>query len=214
MLAPYNFFLYESEEYTNTYEFLVEYMVDGICINELNQNDYFLGNGIGFIKGIDINTNSYEIWHVFCVEEELPRTVIVLEVTVLKNLANSYNYPDNDENIELLFSRDTALYILYPLDTGSIEYFEGYVRGNNEGYDSGYDSGYHDGYGEGLLDGVMQAEPEAYQEGYNNGYNIGYDDGLKSTLGTFTENFHVWFVPAIILVFAIGIFITYRRGRE
>ncbi len=238
MLAPYNFFLYETE-YTNTYEFLVVYMVDGICIENINKNDYFLGNGIGFIKGIDINSNTYEIWHVFCVQEESSRTVIVLEVTVLKSLANSYNFPDNDEEIELLFSRDSALYIRRYSLGGNVNYDFGYRDGLKGGYNSGYITGYSHGYLQGDFDGYSDAGDITYEEGKNAGYNdgfkvgylegveaadrepayqMGYDDGYNDRRNDrrfkFVSNIYIWIIPAIILVFSLSIFISYRKGRN
>lgn len=106
----------------------------------------------------------------------------------------------------------------------------GYEAGRNAGYNDGYNRGYNSGYNQGYFNGIGEGFNLGYNDGYNTGYNIGYtnginatqedvykrgyNDGLKSALGSFTNNFHVWFVPAIILVFAIGIFVTYRRGRD
>ena len=234
MLTHFNDFV-EPIAYTNTYDFRVTYTIDNICIEEINQNDYFLVNEIGFRKGIDRDTNSYEIRTVWCSSVPYTRTWIQFNISVLKSYAyDNYNYPDNDENIELLFSRDTALYILYHSNTNSIEYDNGFNAGHDvgysEGYNFGYNTGYNIGYNQGHFNGIGEGFNLGYEDGFNTGYDIGYtdginatqeevyqrgyEDGLKSTLGKFSSSFHTWIVPAIILVFAIGIFVTYRRGRE
>lgn len=121
-------------------------------------------------------------------------------------------------------------------------YNNGYNTGTNDGYTSGYNVGYNDGlevsydvgyqagylvgYDDGKNDWQIIGYYEGYEEGYDTGYNDGinasqpevyqrgYEDGLNSAIGKFTSNFHIWIIPAIIIVFAIGIFIAYKRGRE
>lgn len=105
-------------------------------------------------------------------------------------------------------------------------YNAGYSVGVQESYDVGYQAGYLVGYDDGKNEWQIIGYYEGYEEGYDTGYNDGinatqqevyqrgFEDGVNSTLGKFSSNFHIWIIPAIIIVFAIGIFISYKRSRE
>lgn len=94
-------------------------------------------------------------------------------------------------------------------------YNNGYINGEQAGYarglDDGFDNGYNYGYDEGYELGYDAGLEVSYDYGYNNGYQDGFNDGFNEP---FISNIHIWLVPAIIIVFVIGIFVTYRRGRE
>lgn len=224
------------QENANTYEFRVYYQVYRVQINSIAENEYFLVNDIGlnFRKGINRNTNSYELEGVNA-PPMAQDTYITLLVTVTKSyVRDNYNYPEDSLSINLLFNRDTALYILYQSDTGSIDYNSGYTAGYDAGfnygrivgydegydvgkdegydigYDYGYDIGYDFGYDDGYTVGVNESSPEAYEKGRQDGYN----EASKEFKENFGLKVDVWLVPAIIIVFAVGIFVTYRRGRE
>lgn len=209
------------QENANTYEYEVSYLIQGVLIDTIGDNDYFIVNdiGLGFKKGLDRRTNTYEIVEVFP-NPAYNTTIFRLHITVLKSFLRD-NYP-SDLYYWYLFRYDTALYI-YISDLDAVEnyyrgYNEGYNRGHNDGYNNGfndgrvfgekqgyglgYSDGYYEGYNDGYTDGIITAEPEAYQRGYN--------DGAKSS---FIGNLHVWIVPAIIIVIIAGIFVGYRRER-
>ncbi len=235
MLATFNF-LYEPFSYGSVYDFLVDYTVNNICIEEINQNDYFLASDIGFIKGINRNTNSYEIISVYCTSDTYTRTWIQVNITVLKSyIHNNYNYPENNENIKLLFSRDTALYIKRYSLGGNVNYDSGYHDGFKDSFNIGYNTGYNHGYLQGDFDGYSDAGGLTYDIGYNDGYEVGFKDGYPQGVAAvdkeavyqegyyagyndrrfkFTSDIHIWIIPAIILVFSLSIFISYRRGRN
>jgi len=91
-------------------------------------------------------------------------------------------------------------------DAYRIGYDTGYNRGYTDGNEIGYERGYEDGYEQGFDYG----KTVEYEQGYNDGYNDGYSEGIKEP---FYSNFHVWIVPAIIIVVIAGIFVGYRRER-
>ena len=237
MLATFNF-LYEPFSYGSVYDFLVDYTVNNICIEEINQNNYFLVNNINinFSKGINRNTNSYEIISVYCTSDQYTRTWIQVNITVLKSYVHdNYNYPENNENIKLLFSRDTALYIQRYSIGGNYDYDIGYHNGVKDSFNNGYNTGYNHGYIKGDTDGYSDAGDITYDIGYNDGYEVGfkdgylqgvaavdkealyqegYNDGYNDRRFNFTSNIHIWLVPVIILVFSLSIYISYRKGRN
>lgn len=231
MKTRYNTFEYVQEN-TNTHEFYIYYRVLDIQFSTLSEEEYFIVNdiGISFKKGIDRSTNSYILLEV-SPNTTFNYTTIKLHVTITKSLMMVYGYPPSmNDSILRIFNDVTALYIKYISSTGSIDYDVGYsngydygyYNGNNDGYDRGYDIGYDEGYDYGYDvgydygydvgydDGLESDENEAYQRGHE----TGYEDGVNSTLGKFASNFHIWIIPAIILVFAIGVFISYKKGRE
>jgi len=234
MLATFNF-LYEPFSYGSVYDFLVDYTVNNICIEDINQNEYFLVSNIdiNFSKGINRSTNSYEIISVYCTSDTYTRTWIQVNITVLKSYVHdNYNYP---ENIELLFSRDTALYILRYSTSGSLNYDIGYHNGFKDSFNIGYNNGYNIGYIKGDTDGYSDAGDLTYDLGYNDGYEVGFKDGYLQGVAAvdkealyqegytngyndrrfkFTSDIHIWIIPAIILVFSLSIYISYRKGRN
>ena len=213
-------------ESINIYEFNVDYYIDGVLLDDISENDYFLVNDIeiNFKKGLDRRTNSYEVDSIAAYPEgEYPFpdrdvTFISLRVTVLKSIINE-NYPDG--YYFYFFRYDTALYVYYPnadiTESYNRGYSEGYDTGRSEGYNIGYNygrsfgysEGYHVGYDDGYSEGLSASDPETYQRGYNDGY----DDGSKTAISKFTSNFDKWIVPAIIIVVIAGIFVGYRRER-
>ena len=215
------------EESINIYEFGVDYYIDGVLLDNISDNDYFLVNdiGINFKKGLDRRTNSYEVESIATYPEgeypfpESDVTFIHLRVTVLKSIIDE-NYPDGYYS-SYFFRYDTALYVYYPnadiTESYNRGYTDGYNTGRNEGYNIGYDygrsfgysEGYSVGYDDGYYDGLRSSDPETYQRGYNDGYN----DASKTTISKFTSNFDKWIVPAIIIVIIAGIFVGYRRER-
>lgn len=231
MKTSYNYHVLDHENF-NTYEFRVYYYVYDVQLQQITTDEYFLINdiGINFRKGINRNTNSY-VLEELSVPPMANYSIIGLRVTVLRTLLNdNYNYPDDTNGIQLLFRDDTALYILYQSNKGSLDYNSGYDDGYNKGrddgynqgydegydigydvgYDYGYDLGYDFGYDDGYTVGVKEPSPEAYEKGRQDGYN----EASKEFKENFGLKVDVWLVPAIIIVFAVGIFVTYRRGRD
>lgn len=220
------------QENVNTYEFQVLYNIDNVCIQSISENEYFLINdvGINFRKGINRNTNSYQLMTFTCFTTT-NSTRINLRVTVNKTLAEDYGFPDYYTFDDLFFNRDTALYVLYHADYGSIDYQtgfnDGYEAGSEDGFLDGYNQGYDTGYNTGYNLGRGEGYDLGYDIGYDEGYDIGYDEGLKvsqseaynkgyndGSKDSFLAKINTWLVPAIILVFIVGIFVTYRRRGE
>lgn len=224
-------------QYSNTYVYLVDYRFEGVKFTSLGENEYFLvpNYNIPMQKGLNEFWNSYEL---IAINDEVYEndTIVQLRVTLLKDLADSYNdYPV--KTIQDFFRNDSALYVIYTTGTGSQDYENGYNDGYNDGYnvgrDDGYDEGYLYGYDDGYNDARIPSFNEGYdlgysfgyddgyivgeQAGYNNGYNVGKQDGYDEAFEKYNKSFvlkvDVWLVPAIIVVFAIGIFITYRKER-
>lgn len=176
-------------ENANTYEFDVDYYIDGVLINTVENNDYFFINdiGIGFRKGLDRRTNTFELIEVFA-NTETNTTWFTLRVTVLKSILND-NYPD-PLDYYLFFLYDTALYIFFP-DADSVDsynrgYSDGYsvgfdnglITGWNEGYNDGRTNGFNEGYNVGFDNGWQTGYNAGHRTGYNEAYDEGYDDGL------------------------------------
>lgn len=180
------------QENTYTYEFYVFYRIDGVCIETISQNEYFLVDdiSINFRKIVNRNTNSYELVDNSCVTVANYMT-ISLRVTITKTLADDYGYPDYSM-LELLFSRDTSLYIILPTDNPIYDagYQDGYQNGYQNGYENGIDTGYEIGFGDGFTNGYNQG----YEDGQEVGYQDGYDDGfshdtrIKIVLGEFDDS--------------------------
>ena len=104
---------------------------------------------------------------------------------------------------------DMTFYMIYVVDTDSIEYDQGYNDGFNEGRSRGYSSGYNDGYASGYNTGYNAGLQASQQQAYQRGY----EDGLKNAYPNFINNLHQWIVPAIIVVIVAGIFVGCRRER-
>lgn len=217
MKVFYDYYLYDVE-LDFTYQFKVSYVVYDVIIDSLDESEYFLVNdlGIGFRKGVvdGYNINSYYLDYIYWYPEE-NFTEIRLTVRIDKNLAvqgYDFNPGIDDGDIGFLFMEDTALYILNlssddRYDVGYQDGFrDGRFNGISEGYDLGYNAGKDVGYDLGYNDGINASQPEVYQRGF--------EDGRKSTLTRFIDNFHVWFIPAVIIVFTIGVFVSYKKGRD
>lgn len=198
-----------------TYEYNVFYYVTGPIDEEITDDKYFLINNINvvFRKGTNRNTNTYEfIEKTTLISGD---TELIFRVTVLKSLVNA-EYPDD---ISLLFSRDSSMYLEY-LDITDSEYDRGYSEGYDRGYNIGFERGEQLGYDRGYGIGY----DEGYDEGYEKGDEVGYDRGvrvtepearrqgyIKGAEEAFIANLHVWLVPAMIIVVIVGIFVGYRR---
>lgn len=91
-----------------------------------------------------------------------------------------------------------------------VGYNDGYYLGRDEGYNIGYTEGERAGYEDGMENGLTIGR----QEGYYNGRRDGYNEASKEFRENFGLKVDVWLVPTIIIVFAVGIFVTYRRGRD
>ena len=184
--------LYEN---TNTYQYTVVYHVDEKVFSRMDVGDYYFSTSIyiplnrGYIK----EKNSYEI-------TKANSPLIFLRVTLLKSFVDTYysNDPNSDSYIANFFSNDSALYISYIGDTDSIDYDRGYQAGYQDGEQAGYQEGYDDGKQDGYKTG--------YQDGEQDGYKTGYNDGVKEK---FSSKIYIWLVTSIIIVFVIGIFLSY-----
>lgn len=186
---------YYEQENANTYEFIVQYVLENITINTLNDNEYFFMTEqyIALRKGINRNANTYIIE---AIETASYYTLFTIRITINKNFVDS-EY-GGLPYITKFFRDDLLLYIQYDLynevyndgygegfvdgrDYGrSIGYQEGYADGQYDGYWSGYDDGKADGYDEGYNDGYDEGNWYGYNEGYDIGYDIGYDNGYDN----------------------------------
>ena len=210
----YPFVLYPIAEYDNTYEYELYYSVNAL-IYDINEIDCYLLNeeGIVFKKSFDISTNSYDI-NRLSQFPDFGSTAIYIRVTVLKSIVDEYHGSYDPVDPTPLFRYYSVLYVTYFSDTGSIDYDSGYITGYYEAkgfyYDLGYDIGYDFGYDDGYTVGSKASQPEVFEQGRQKGY----DEASKKFRENFGLKVDVWLVPAIIIVFAIGIFVTYRRGRD
>src|SRR5690606_25462405 len=170
--AEYSLIVSEQEN-ANTLEFEVRYLIRGILIDTIGDNDYFIVNdiGLGFKKGLDRRTNSYELVEVFP-NPAYNTTLFTIRITVLKSFLEG-NYP-SDLYYWYLFRYDSALYIYI----SDIDAVENYYRGYNEGYNRGLNDGYNSGFNDGRVFGENQGYGLGYSDGYIEGYNDGYTDGI------------------------------------
>lgn len=206
MRLPYNN-IYGTIENEYTYEFIVGYRFElsTPIPDTLGVSDYYLitKHHIPLIKGIHRYTNTYEFYGV---SRFSTYGTVELRITLTKDFITDENGSLNYDFLYQFLIDDTALYIKYFSDSGSVDYDIGYSNGYNngitDGYNSGYNAGYNSGYNAGYNAGLEEADPTAYQRGYN--------DGARSS---FQANLHVWIVPAIIIVVIAGIFVGYRRER-
>lgn len=192
MKATYYQVIYLQEN-ANTYEFRVDYVLENVVLDDLNENEYFFitEKYIAFRKGINRNANTYTLEEI---ETGSDFTIFNIRFTVNKNFA------DNEYGINYMirfFWYDSSLYIKYDAyskgyedgygegfsngrDYGrSMGYQEGYVEGQYEGYWSGYEEGYDVGYEEGYEFGYEEGDWYGYHEGYEIGYDLGYGNGYN-----------------------------------
>lgn len=190
---------YYEQENANTYEFIVQYVLENITIDTLNDNEYFFitEKYIALRKGINRNANTYTIEQI---ETGSDYTLFIIRITINKNFIDSeYGGP---AYVFSFFNNDLSLYIQYDLynevyndgyDIGygegfvdgrdygrGIGYQEGYVDGQYEGYWSGYEEGLEDGYNQGYEAGYEEGNWYGYNEGYDIGYDLGYDLGYNN----------------------------------
>jgi len=225
---PFSAYYYEKTN-QDTYEYTIEYILEDWLIFELEEIDYYFitKDNQHFHKYYDSQYNSYVLEDIYTWVDYFTRgTLITLRVTVNKEyIENNYGNPYNYEDVLPFFRDNSALYVNYyiPDTTGyqrgfsdgyDIGYSEGYDHGlqvgEQAGYNIGYNEGYNNGYNKGYTDGTRATQAEAYQKGYNDGYEV----ASNTAISKFTSNFHVWIVPAIILVIVAGIFTGYRRERR
>lgn len=112
-------------------------------------------------------------------------------------IASQFYYFGYITGFEEMISDNEAYQIGY--ETG---YENGYTEGDESGYERGFEAGYDQGFDYG--------KTVEYEHGYEDGYDDGYSDGIREP---FFSNFHVWIVPAIIIIVIAGIFVGYRRER-
>lgn len=93
-------------------------------------------------------------------------------------------------------------------------YFWGHEEGYEEGFDIGYDLGFDIGYRAGDEYGYNRGYEEGVAVSFDVGYEAGWYDAIDTVVVKFADRIHIWLVPAVILVFIIGIFIAYRKRRE
>ncbi len=223
----------------NTYEFEVEYRVyyEFDSSSPIGNDYYFITNhNIPLLKGINREVNAYKVIRRR-VDIAYGHTTITLQVTLEKSFVDeNYSLVFSDDNyIRKFFTEDAAFYVKYVPRTHQPTYQNGYNNGYNDGEQFGYDYGYPIGYNIGYRDGYERGLGENYQIGYNYGYELGrddgYDKGVEDTAkkyynegynkgfsdwfnDKFTNNFYIWLIPAIILIFGIGIFVSYRKEGE
>lgn len=196
--------IYEQEN-VNTYEFLVQYVLENIFIETLNENEYFFitEHYLALRKGINRNANTYILEEI---ETGSYTTLFTVRFTLTKSFVNNeYFGPDY---IFDFFFNNSAFYIYYDIytdaymegyDVGYSEgidrgYGDGYIDGHNDGYNSGYNDGLNDnngfelGYNKGKSEGFQSGYDEGHWEGYNSGYNTGYYTGLGEGYNTGYDN--------------------------
>src|SRR5690606_9186120 len=176
-----SFFHIQTNE--NTYEFYADYVIVGVHIDSIEENEYFMVFDMfeRFKKGLDRRTNSYVISQVIPRGTSLdPWTQIEIRMTVLKSIIDEYGglYLDN---IDQFLNEVPTLYIKYHPLPDSIDYHAGYNDGYSNGYNDGFqvgdENGYNRGYNDGYDDGFDYGRDLGNREGYYDGYNDGYEQG-------------------------------------
>jgi len=177
----------------STHEYLVQYVIDGIAINTINDYFFTFIHYSAINKGYDVGRNSYELEGIEIGYNPNDWTLINVRFT-FTNVWLNQNYGGYDSfAVQPLFYENSAFYVAYNVynwgyDNGfkagrdfgrGIGYQEGYVNGHDEGYNSGYNSGYNTGLEDGYNQGYEEGEWYGYHEGYNNGYNKGLDEGIE-----------------------------------
>ena len=118
---------YETEN-EQTHEFVAEYKIDGIIINNLQRGEYFLvaKTNIAIVNGyyyIGTNTATLED-----IEIRDNSTTIYVRTTLTHSRVDSYG---GVENINEFFINDSAFYVSY--DAYDLGYNDGYIDGYNDG---------------------------------------------------------------------------------
>jgi len=177
----------------STHEYLVQYVIDGIAINTINDYFFTFIHYSAINKGYDVGINSYELVDIEIGHNPNDWTLINVRFTFTNFFLNQ-NYGGYDSiSVQPLFEQNSAFYIAYDVynwgygvgfrdgrDYGrGIGYQQGHVDGWNEGYYKGYDDGYNDGKTEGYDEGYMEGELDGYDDGYQKGYDKGYVKGIE-----------------------------------
>ena len=188
--------VFHEASHANTEEFLVQYVVEGIVTDTINDYFFIFIHYNAMNKGLHRGRNSYGLEDI----EPMPSfnaTEIYVRFTFTRHFLNDKYGGYDCMNVLPLFAEDSAFYIAYDVynwgygdgfvdgrDFGrGMGYQEGYVDGHYEGYWEGYDAGKMDGYDEGYADGELDGYDDGYTKGYNKGlehsYDVGYDDGYE-----------------------------------
>lgn len=204
------------------------------------KNKVFIPTFEGFVSTVDADVRQWYLgtqYLYISIERPLINTIMtrdnVNEIIALKTYLeenNIYGYferMDGKTKYQLGYDdgRDDGYNEGY--DVGyDIGYDNGYIDGNQDGYfwghEEGYDEGYNIGYDLGFDVGYIAGDENGYNRGYEEGvavsFDVGHEAGWNEAMDTvlvkFTDRIHIWLIPAIILVFIIGVFIAYRRRQE
>ena len=180
------------------------------------KNKIFIPTFTGFLGSINTNVRQWvlDVSNLYLsVEKSIIETIMtrdsVDEITALKTYLQ-------ENNIYGYFERaDGKTKYQLGYDDGEQD---GYFWGHEEGYDEGYDIGYDLGFDVGKIAGDREGYDRGYEEGvavcFDVGHEAGWNEAMDTVLVKFTDRIHIWLIPAIILVFIIGIFIAYRKRRE
>ena len=217
LLNTIYFMHYYEQENVNTYEFTVDYVLENITIDTLNDDEYFFitEQYLALRKGINRNANTYILEEI---ETASYYTLFKFRITINKNFIDD-EYGGLSQ-ITYFFKDDLLLYIQYDLydevygegfvdgrEYGrSIGRQEGYVDGQYEGYWSGYDEGYEEGYNQGYEEGCEEGDWYGYHEGYSIGYEKGDADGYNRGISENMESGGFGFVLKQVFV-SIGAFL-------
>lgn len=189
--APLYQYYYEKAN-SSTHEYLAQYVLDGIVIDNINDYFFIIKHYTAVNKGYDNGINSYELENI---ETGSDFTLINVRFTFTTHFINQ-NYGGYDYwSVRPLFAQNSAFYIAYDVyslgygngfkdgrDYGrGIGYQEGRVDGWNEGYYKGYDDGYNDGKTNGYDEGYAEGELDGYDDGYQKGYDKGYEKGIEQS---------------------------------
>ena len=195
-------YFYEKEN-VSTHEYLVQYVLEGIITDTINDYFFTFIHYSAINKGYDNEKNSYELENIETGSDIYDWTLITVRFTFTKHWLNG-NYGGYEYmNVRPLFTENSAFYVEYDVynwgygdgfvdgrDYGrGIGYQEGRVEGWNEGYYKGHDDGYEEGYNRGYDDGYEEGELDGYDEGYQKGYDKGYDDGIN-TNGDYMQGYN------------------------
>lgn len=147
-----------------------------------------------------------------------------LYISVERPLIDTIKTRDNVNEVIALrtYLQENNIYGYFERADGKTKYQLGYDDGYNVGYGEGLDDGFYIGYDAGYDIGYEEGDSTGYNRGYDEGvavcYDVGHEAGWNEAIDTvlvkFTDRIHIWLIPAIILVFIIGVFIAYRRRQE
>ena len=128
---------YDDDEYTNTYEYSVYYLIDStIDPTTISESDYYLVTNlkVPIRKGTHRDMFSYEVIDILAGPSF---TRFQVRITLLKTFVHQ-NYSSPYDLITSTFFQDNmAFYVRHITD---------YQEGYNDGYYDGYIDGYNDGY--------------------------------------------------------------------